>query len=194
MKFTRIFSCLIILGCAAIGASAQVDPKVIINLTDPVCTPDLICYDGSTFANPLVESFTNPMPFVYTGTNPLTQLFIDLIDVPPLTSFQCQTNIWTDCSITPVAYGSGTVGFNLFGNGTGTFDGGGGLCGASFFSVNPCPDQLTNGQGGTFDLQPLISETPEPTSVVLFGTGILAIFATRKRRKLSSRTQDPSLN
>lgn len=180
MRLGRFCFILTVFCVLAGGACAQtpVDPKVIINKTDPVCTGAMLCYTGSN-GDPLVESFTNPLPFVYTdptGTTPLTSLFIDLINVPALTEFQCQTDIWTDCSIIADAYGPNTVGFHLFGNGTGLGDNGGGICSPT------CPDQLTNGEGGTFDLKPLISETPEPGSMILFATGLFSIFVARKRR------------
>jgi hypothetical protein len=179
MRLLRISICFMILGVLAAGTFGQVplDPKVIVNLNDPVCSgsPTLICYTGSS-GDPLVESYTNPLPFVYqdpTHTTPLTELFIDLINVPADTAFQCQTNIWTDCTITPDKYGVATVGFDLFGAGPNDF--GGGTC-------NPCVGQLTDGQGGTFDIMPLVNETPEPASMVLFGTGLCSILFAAKRR------------
>jgi hypothetical protein len=187
MRLFQISICFAILGVLAVGTFGQTDPQVIINhLGDPVCTTGgtMICFDGSTADHPLVEDFQHPMSFVYTSpagtTDPLTTLFIELMDYPSLTQFQCLTNIWTDCAQTPDQYGVGTVGFELFGNGTGLFDGGGGTCGID--PASPCADQMVNNESATFTIKPLVVVTPEPGSVILFGTGLLSVFLTAKRR------------
>jgi hypothetical protein len=177
MKLARLFCFLIILASSAVAAYAQtpVDPKVIVNFAnDPgTCTPGptLICYDG---VGPLVETFGSPETFQYTGASPLTILFLEFTFVPPLTAFQCSTNIWTDCETLAGPYPP-NVGIELEYLGAGANDGGGGTCG-------PCVGQLVSGDQASVTLTPTVSETPEPGSIILFATGLFSFFLASKRR------------
>jgi hypothetical protein len=181
MRLARFSLVLIFLGVVSSLSYSQTlnDPKAIVNaLGDPTCaTPGFLCYTGDgTFGAPLVENFTSPIQFVYEGTaTQIFSLWIDLTNVPALTEFQCQTNIWTNCSIVSDAYGPTTVGFHLSGGGPLMPGDVGGTC-------NPCDGFLTKDEGVGFTLQPLISETPEPGAMLLFGTGLLAILSVAKRR------------
>src|ERR1700722_14312786 len=166
MTFHRILICLLVIGCAASGTYSQtpIDPKVVINDPSgdpPACGPSgPICYDGT---GDLVENYSNPLPFVYTGTINLNTLTIDLQNVPPpppLIGFTCQTNIWTKCVIFPFTGTPGQVDFILSGSGI-PAPGDQGTCGN-------CPGYLLPNASVTFDLVPDVSETPEPASIILF--------------------------
>jgi hypothetical protein len=183
MKILR-FLCLSMLVVGfAVAASAQtpVDPTIITQKLDPSCSdPGVICYTG---AAPLSITFspTLAVVFVYQPPNPaslLTDFKLDLTSVPPFTSFGCQTDIWVNCSITDE--GSGTFQFDMSGGynpghpptNCNYNDGVGGVC----------PGFLASGDGASITAVPLVSETPEPVSVILFGTGLLSIFGASKRR------------
>jgi PEP-CTERM motif-containing protein len=188
MNLSRILCLFLFVACSAISCFAQTDPVIVINLTDPVCNSGtMICYDGTSGA-PLVESFLTPEPFTYVdptaippspiGTQPLMELFITLQNIPQGTELQCQTNIWLNCFVITTS-DSSVVNLHLFG--AGTFDqtkDTGGTC--SF-----CIGELLGGQGGTFDIKPLASEAPEPTAMLLFGTGLCTILFAAKRRLTS---------
>lgn len=171
MKLARLFCFLIILGSSAITAYAQtpLDPRVIVN--DPAgCTiPPGISYNGP---GPLVESYSSPECFTYTGAPNLTTLILQFTGVPVATPFACQTDIWVDCTISDL--GGGITQFDL--------SGGPGACNFNDGIGGNCPGFLTTGQSATVTFEPVINETPELGSIVLFGTGLIAIFMGAKRR------------
>jgi hypothetical protein len=180
MKIARFFSFLILLGCMGLVVCAQtpIDPKVIINFgSDPDCGPDtpFTCYTG---VGPLTVPFatTLSLAFVYdpppAGTRPnLIELLLDFTGVPFGTPFQCESNIWTDCTITQLPHR--VVQFDMFGSGHCKQDGGVG---------GECIGFLAPDQSFTVDASPLLSETPEPNSFMLFGTGLVSILVVAKRR------------
>lgn len=176
MKLARVFCSLIILGISSTAAYAQtpVDPRVLIN--DPVgCTiPPGISFPGPSTAT-LVESFLSPECFTYQppGVSPpnLDQLFFEFTDVPPLTEFICQTDIWVFCGT--VSSPPGTIEFHLHGAGP---------CQSNDGLFGTCPGFMAPGASATVTLQPIISEIPEPGSIILFGTGLISIFMAAKRR------------
>jgi hypothetical protein len=174
MKFTRALGFLMILGSSAVAAYSQtpIDPKVIIQGSDPACggAGQPICYNGTP--SPLVESFSSPMGFVYTGTPNLTSFFLEFTGVPLGTAFSCQTDIWVECAISFPSLSE--VEFAL--------TGGPGPCNFNDGIGGTCPGFLSTDQGASITFEPLISETPEPGSILLFGTGLISIFMAAKRR------------
>ena|SRR3984893_3154848 len=172
IKLVRVLGLIAILFSPLIAVKAQtpIDPKVIINKTDPMCgDAGFVCYTGDptatpawdgTKTDPLVESFLSPMSFVYSPGDTSAKLFnlyFAFTDVPPGTEFTCESNIWSVCAVvsSPTA---GNVEWHLSG-GSLSFD-----------------------EGASVTLEPLISQTPEPTSALLFVTGLIAIFVAAKRR------------
>jgi hypothetical protein len=187
MKLTRIFLFALLVAASGIAAFAQtpVDPTIQTQKIDPACgfPTTIICYDGSA---PLSIVFTPTLSvqFEYTPVIPsslLTDFKLDLTSVPTLTSFGCQTDIWVNCSITDL--GSGTWQFEMSGGYTGVIDPIGTIkCNYNDGAGGFCPGYLANGDGASINAIPLVSETPEPASVILFGTGLLSIFKASKRR------------
>lgn len=83
---------------SAIATPAPIDPSVIINRTPH----DAITFSTNSITNPLVidlvNGFSPAISFEYTGTNPLTKLFVQLDGAFPLETFFCQSDIFTgDC-------------------------------------------------------------------------------------------------
>lgn len=170
IKLLRGVGLIVILFSPIVAVKAQtaIDPKVIINKLDPTCaTPGFACYTGDpaaaydgTSTDPLVESFLSPMPFAYEPADHsamLFNLYFAFTDVPPGTEFTCESNIWSVCAVvsSPTV---GNVEWHLSGG------------------------HLSFDEGASVTLEPLISQTPEPTSALLFVTGLIAIFVAAKRR------------
>jgi hypothetical protein len=111
----------------------------------------------------------------------LTDFFLDFTGVPVGTAFQCETNIWVNCTIANI--GGDVTQFEMFGGYTGTLDPIGTInCNSNDGHGGTCPGYLASGDGFSITGVPLISETPEPASFLLFGTGLVSILATVKRR------------
>jgi hypothetical protein len=171
MRLYRFFICIVCLGLFGSAAYSQspVDPKVIINSPpgDPTClaSPNSICYTGDgSLSEPLVEDYQHLKSFIYEPADPtahLNSLYLGFTSgtVPPLTLLTCGSDIWANCS--------------------GAFPTPAGFDAMFLFSG---PGFMTFDTGATVTLQPLISDLPEPTSVLLFGTGLIAIFSGAKRR------------
>lgn len=209
MKLARLFCCLIIFGSSAIAANAQtpVDPKTIISEPmksggDPPCggVGQPICITVNNSSHPLVEPYspTFAADFEYcppdssnctvspTPKTPLlTQFFLEFTNVPAGTQFGCQTNVWVDCGISTVP---GTLN-PVTNTETWEFDLAGGYMASPPTNCNfndgiggKCPGFLAPGAALIITNIPLISETPEPDSIILFGTGLIAFFVAAKRR------------
>lgn len=169
MKFlARLFCALVIVGTCAFMAHAQTstDPTVGVHYDPPTpCTT----FSGDSLSEPF--GFTGCIEYTGASPNPLTTFFFDLTSVPADTSFGCQTNIWSNCNITDE--GSGVWQFEFSGTGTCNYnDGTGG---------NGCLGLATD-QAANVTETPDINETPEPASLLLFGTGFFAIAIVAKRR------------
>ena len=192
MNLARILCLFLFAACSAIAAFAQTptDPTIITQKIDPACgfPTTIICYDGSAPLS-IVFSPTLSVQFEYTPVNPaslLTDFKLNLTSVPALTSFGCQTDIWVNCAITDL--GGGVTQFEMSGGYTGVIDPIGTIkCNYNDGAGGFCPGYLANGDGASINAVPLVSETPEPASVILFGTGLLSIFRASKRR-IRSRT------
>lgn len=185
MKLARIVCFLFIVGSLAVATYGQtsVDPKVLVNLTDPAAcggSGQPLCYPGSPV--PLVEPYgpSISLSFLYDPSNPLaklTTLMLEFTNVPVAVLFNCQTDIWEMCS-------TGVASINSNGTYNVIFDlmGGPGPCEQNGGVPATCPGFLTSGQGFSITELPLISKTPEPASIILYGTGLLLIGAVLRRR------------
>ena len=162
MQLYRFFICAVFFGLLAGATYSQTDPTVQINKDPPAisCSSSgpVLCYDGTeTALTPLVESFNNPQDFQFDPSDPnalLTNFYFAFKDVPPLTELTCASNIWAACPNIIPANG-GQVEWH--------FSGG-------------SPGYLVSGEGG------IVTLSPEPTSIVLFGTGLMLVLIAIKRR------------
>lgn len=77
------------------------DPTVVVNSTDPTCGVDVICFSANSVSSPIIVALVNgvlpAIQFKYTGTTPLTELFIALSDSLPFEEFGCTSNIFSSC-------------------------------------------------------------------------------------------------
>jgi len=188
MRLTRLLCFLVILGSLAVAANAQtpVDPVIRTNSTgfapgDPAC--------GSTVSgvyylcgNTLTEDYltaTFPIDFVNNNATNLTYLYLVFTDVPdgppgpPAPFFQCFTNIWTDCSYS----GGPTTTFYMYDDPTVAP-----LCQNNGNPGGDCPGFLAPGYEAQTTQTPLVSDIPEPDSIILFSTGLIALYVGTKRR------------
>jgi hypothetical protein len=179
MRFARVFCFFVILGSSAAAAFAQtpVDPIARINLAvDPACggVSEPECYNG---VGPLQFTYSPTLDaeFVYDPANPsslLTTLVLQYLGVPTGTNFVCQSDIWETCSQSDL--GGGITQFTL--------TGGPGPCQQNGGVSATCPGDVASMDGVTVTNTPVISETPEPAPIFLFGTGLLLIFVGTRRR------------
>jgi PEP-CTERM motif len=192
MKLGRVFCFLILFGISAIAAEAQtpVDPTVLVIKKDPAGCNGLgqpLCYSGTP--SPLVEAFSSlPLSFEYDGSGNLNSLLLELTGVPNGTPLYCQTDIWQFCSFTvssdPGHPGDFDVTFDLFDVTPGVP---GPCANDGVHAIAPtCPGFLAPGDGFGVSLLPYIGVTPEPGSMLLFGTGLL-MFGIVLRRRVGAR-------
>jgi hypothetical protein len=195
-------ACLVaILGASAIAAHAQtpvVDPLTAIkNGSSPPCTGnapgDIQCLtpdpDDSTMSLTLPYADPLTFDFAYDDTahdipagSELTEFILEYTGVPSLTSFECESNIWADCAQSND--GSGDYFFTFTGSGPCILDS----------TVYSCPGFLLDSDpsdppGATGTNTPLVSDTPEPGTMVLFGSGLI-LLAAIMRRKIQAQTQN----
>jgi len=191
MKLTRMFCFLIILGASAVAAYAQtpVDPIARINgIGDPECDgitilcitdymPNAIATNDGTAVLSVVYSpdldiefsFDDPAHDIHSPAI-LGELFLQYTDVPALTSFECESNIWAHCAQTDL--GGGVTQFALTGSG---------LC-VDDATLYTCPGFMSAQEGATATNTPIVSPVPEPGSMALFGTGLILLFVGTRRR------------
>jgi hypothetical protein len=105
----------------------------------------------------------------------LTTLDLEFTGVPTGTGFSCQSDIYANCATTPILTGSLTTYTILF-----VLTGGGPPCTAGGGST--CPGFLAPGDGFSVTELPLVSATPEPASIGLFGSGLVLFGGVLRRR------------
>ena len=204
MRLTRVLCFLIILGSSAVAAYAQtpVDPIARINFgPDPPCdfgvtvfciVPTLLD-SGSpgppavppTYSGFLSVPYSPTLDIVFSfddGALPrdilsgaqLTFFSLQYTGVPVGTTLSCESDIWNTCgSVTGQPAGVALITYT-----------GGGPCLDGGSVLLACPGYLTYQEGATVANLPLpgISAVPEPSSMVLFGTGVILLFVGTKRR------------
>jgi hypothetical protein len=181
MKLARVFCFLIILGSSAVAAFAQTSVDPIVFTKDGPDIPcgaggEPTCFAGGTLSvDYLTTAF--PLEFVYDGMENLYGMTLEFTDVPSGTMFECETNIWTDCSLSSTGT---TWDFSMFDDVPPA-----GLpasCNVNDGVGGQCPGFLAPNTEATSTVTPLTSETPEPGSIILFGTGLITLFGAAKRR------------
>jgi PEP-CTERM motif len=196
MKFSRILCTTALLGLA-LGMSAAVahadtgtDPTVIVNRVpvDPVCDPatDATCLVAGGDISVNLNSTTT---VDIGGTGDITSLSVTF---PGMTNgqYSCFTDIFVSCftifNIDPTSLAGFTV--------TDLFTGGPGACTANGAAGGQCPGFLAPGdeitiQGifpvGTGAVTSLVT-TPEPSTILLMGFGLVGLFAFGRKRFASS--------
>src|ERR1700679_3192834 len=199
MKFSRILCTTALLGlalgmsAAVVHADAGTDPTVKVNRvpTDPVCDPttDATCLVAG---GDISFNLNGTTTFDIGGNGDITSLSVTF---PGMTNGQytCFTDIFVSCfsifNIDPTSPAGFTV--------TDLFTGGPGTCMANG-DENPaggqCPGFLAPGdeitiQGifpvGTGAITSLVT-TPEPSTILLMGFGLVGLFAFSRKRFASS--------
>jgi hypothetical protein len=181
MRSARVVCLLMILGISAVAAYAQtpVDPVIRTNSGppgDPACggSGQPICLTSSTLTEDYATAMF-PISFVNDTGSDLFNLTLVFTDVPGGTMFQCFTNIWTDCS---QSSSGTTTTFTMVDDPAKSS----GPCDNNGSAGGTCPGFLGVMYEATTTSTPLTSETPEPDSIILFGTGLVALFVAGKRR------------
>ena len=186
MKLARVFCFLIILGSSAVATFAQtpVDPVVYTKHGgDPTCGGAPPPFSLTT--NTLTLNYgTATFPFDFqncTGSN-LYQMDLVFTNVPSGTNFECFTDIWTDCTQSSVISGSFlTVTFDMFDQPI-TMPSSPQPCFSNDGVGANCPGFLTPNELADTTVTPTINDTPEPNSIILFGSGLLLVFVGAKLR------------
>jgi hypothetical protein len=171
MRLTRVFFFLVILGSSAAATYAQTDPIIYNNEpAGPSCSsPDgLIVVTASSDVTVTVnESFSDPISIIYCPTTPsgnLASIIEDFNGVPAgVTLFGCQSNIWQDCELSGPSDGTEEV--YLYGT-------------AGECQNDDQEDTCTGLAPGAVDD---VTISPEPNSMILFGTGLILLFVASKR-------------
>jgi hypothetical protein len=186
MRLTRIFLFLVILGSSAAATYAQTDPVILNNdPAAPSCpaapaagvtyTDTLIIVNvpGADATATVNENFTQPLPIIYCPTSSPGDLLASITEyfnnVPASdTLFGSQSNIWQDSLLSGPSDGieelvlSGTAGPCHYDDGA---------------------DTCTGLAPGEVDY---VSISPEPNSMILFGTGLIILLFVASKRGAST--------
>jgi hypothetical protein len=175
---------VVLIGITAGAAKATAtDPLLkIAGRGDPTCSevPTDLCLSTTTMTGTLTEVFGVPQNFIWqppNGTDPLNQFTLDITGAPAGVTWQCQTDIWIFCS---VGFDStdNIWSFNFFDSSFGV----GGPCASNGAAGGTCPGFLPADEEAAVTETPLVSETPEPGTIILFATGLILFFVGSKRR------------
>jgi len=187
MKLARAFAFLIILGSTAVAAHAQTGTDPVIYTKDPPICSSPTLLSTNTLS---VDYSTNPFPLCFENNtaNPFDSFDLVFTDVPTGTNFECFTNIWTDCTQSSVSSGLNllTVTFDMFDQPI-SMPTSPQPCFANDGTGGDCPGFLGADGVAQTTQTPTINETPEPNSIILFGSGLVLFFAGAKLR-LRART------
>lgn len=152
LRYVWLFALVLVIP-AGFANATPVDPSVIINRT-PL---DATTFSVNSVTHPLVimlnaQGMASLQSFEYTGTNPLTKLFVELDGALPLEQFDCISDIFTGCGSFNTGV-SDEVGL-IFKDGT--------LSHNEMFTVAVA--------------------TPEPSTIILLLTGGLPLIGLGRRR------------
>jgi len=153
MRFVTGILAVVVLALSATAVKAQSpsDPTVDIDkFPDPVCTEN--CFSTNSATDPLIiANFDTDNIFTYTGTSPLTELFVELSPILEPGLYGCMSDIFAACEAYDPAAISGGQEFEFY---DGTLD----------------PNT---------EIDAVVS--PEPGALLLLAIGFAPLFAFRKR-------------
>lgn len=197
MKFSSLFlvgmlvAALVVMAAPVAKADGVIDPRIIINAGgDPACggAGQPACFGGgilTTVFNGVDES----ADFVYTGTDPLTSLTLDLTNVPFGAPLSCESDVFVSCEITlidPVFTEAGLF-FTVQVLFADTVNGN------PVDVPSPCVNPFTQGAicAGSIVQGELIHEiiqTPEPSSLALMAIGLIPILGIGRKRWMAIKS------
>ena len=153
MRFVTGILAVVVLALSATAVKAQSpsDPTVDIDkFPDPVCTEN--CFSTNSASDPLeITNFDTDNIFTYTGSTPLTELFVELNPVLVPGIYGCQSDIFAACSAYAPPADPSALEFEFY---DGTLD----------------PNT---------EIDAVVS--PEPGALLLLAIGFAPLFAFRKR-------------
>jgi hypothetical protein len=161
MKFGRLLlvGVFVVMSAAIAKADGLPDPHIIINNAgDPDCSETVICFSANSAAAPLVLTFfDNTVQFLYTGTDPLSALYLELEgDAIKPGIYDCSGDVFL------------------------------GPCFGYFPPADPGGLELAANVLITHNELMNVTVTPEPSSLLLLATGIVALLGFRKKFRFSA--------
>lgn len=201
MKKLVYAACLVAaLAISATMAQAQTDPIIATNRNDPSCTATPGITDLTTDSTSIdYATWDGTFNFVNCTGSDMYSLDLTFTDVPSGTTFTCFTDIWANCSENATVTSPTTITETFTMNDLNPEPGGSPydptspvLCYASETPGSMCtgflegddngPGDTPEGDGATTTATPFTFETPEPSSMILFGSGLILLFVGTKRR------------
>jgi hypothetical protein len=195
MKISRILCTVSLLGLslglAAVAHADGTDPTVKVNRTptDPVCNPNTDP-DCLTSTNPLTLNLNGTTTIDVGGTHDITSLSVTFAGVDG-DGYTCFTDIFVTCtSIFHQLPGGGFTVTDLFTGGPGNcMNNGDEIPAGGFCSGALDPGDQITVQGifpdGTGAVGAVVT-APEPSSILLMGLGLTALFAVGRKRLASN--------